>query len=209
MPMRCLLVLSILCLGAACGLAEDDRDEQLKNSYPVFYDKQFEAYCLERFDFDNNRRISRYEMRRVVEIDCSDRGVVSLTDLREFPNLRRLSCARNLLTTLDLRVCRALERADCSENRLESLQIDELRGLTDLVCRVNRIVSLDLTTNGSLRRVDCRDNALTTLDVSHCSLAMSGGVDARGCAALRTIYTAAGQQFGALLYDGTVSVEER
>ena len=43
---RALSVLFVL-LCTACGLAEDDRDEDNKYIYLDFYDKAFEAYCLE------------------------------------------------------------------------------------------------------------------------------------------------------------------
>ena len=49
----------------ACGLAEDDRDEDNKHVYLKFYDKAFETYCLEKFDTSGDGRISRYEAQRV------------------------------------------------------------------------------------------------------------------------------------------------
>lgn len=42
---RALPVLLLL-LSAACGLAEDERDEKNRYIYLTFYDKAFEAYCL-------------------------------------------------------------------------------------------------------------------------------------------------------------------
>ena len=41
---RALPVLLLL-LSAACGLAEDERDEKNRYIYLTFYDKAFEAYC--------------------------------------------------------------------------------------------------------------------------------------------------------------------
>ena len=45
---RALPVLLLL-LSAACGLAEDERDEKNRYIYLTFYDKAFEAYCLDEF----------------------------------------------------------------------------------------------------------------------------------------------------------------
>lgn len=61
---RALPVLLLL-LSAACGLAEDERDEKNRYIYLTFYDKAFEAYCLDEFDVDGDGRISRYEAQRV------------------------------------------------------------------------------------------------------------------------------------------------
>lgn len=46
---------------AACGLADDERDDKNKRVYITFADPAFEAYCLEHFDIDHDGRISRYE----------------------------------------------------------------------------------------------------------------------------------------------------
>ena len=50
---RALPVLLLL-LSAACGLAEDERDEKNRYIYLTFYDKAFEAYCLGEFDVDGD-----------------------------------------------------------------------------------------------------------------------------------------------------------
>ena len=88
---RTLSVLLVL-FCTACGLAEDDRDEENKHIYLTFYDKAFETYCLEKFDVNGDGRISRYEAQRVRRMECPERGIASLTDIREFFNLRELDC---------------------------------------------------------------------------------------------------------------------
>lgn len=88
---RALPVLLLL-LSAACGLAEDERDEKNRYIYLTFYDKAFEAYCLGEFDVDGDGRISRYEAQRVRTVECPERGVASLSDLKEFTRLERLDC---------------------------------------------------------------------------------------------------------------------
>lgn len=59
--MKRLLPALVLVSVTACGLADDERDEENKYIYPTFSDKTFEAYCLGEFDLDGNGRISRYE----------------------------------------------------------------------------------------------------------------------------------------------------
>ena len=139
---RALSVLLVL-LCTACGLAEDDRDEDNKYIYLDFYDKAFEAYCLEKFDTNGDGRISRYEAQRVRRMSCPGRGIASLTDIREFFNLRELDCSGNDLTRLDLTACTYLERLDCRDNALVSLDLDGVRGLVWMDCSGNDLPRLD------------------------------------------------------------------
>ena len=167
---RALPALLVL-LGTACGLAEDERDEKNKYIYLTFYDKAFETYCLGAFDVDGDGRISRYEAQRVLRMDCSERGIASLSDLKEFTRLERLDCRGNTLSQLDVTMTR-LERLD-----LVSLDVNGLRGLTDLNCSGNRLPRLDLQSNASLASLDCSDNALAgTLDLTACASALRADV---------------------------------
>ena len=109
---RALPVLLLL-LSAACGLAEDERDEKNRYIYLTFYDKAFEAYCLGEFDVDGDGRISRYEAQRVRTVECPERGVASLSDLKEFTRLERLDCRGNALT----RMARLLGQRPCVARR--------------------------------------------------------------------------------------------
>lgn len=163
-------------LATACGLADDPQDEKNKFVYPTFFDKTFEAFCIETFDLDGDGRISRYEAQRVRELSCPGRGIGSLSDLREFPNLERLDCSDNALEELDLTCCIYLTRVDCHGNALVRLDVEDLRSLTDLNCRDNALEQLDLTSNTSLVQLDGRSNLLRTLDVSTCSGSLQADV---------------------------------
>ena len=124
-----LLPVLLSLLASSCGLADRDSDERNRYVYLTFFDKRFEAFCLERFDLDNDSRISRYEAQRVREIACPGEGIASLADLREFVNLERLDCSGNALTELDLTACAHLSRLDCRENDLVWLDVEDLRAL--------------------------------------------------------------------------------
>ena len=186
---RALPVLLLL-LSAACGLAEDERDEKNRYIYLTFYDKAFEAYCLGEFDVDGDGRISRYEAQRVRTVECPERGVASLSDLKEFTRLERLDCRGNALTRLDVTMTR-LEWLDCSDNGLVSLDVNGLRGLAYLDCGGNSLPRLDLQSNASLATLLCPDNALAgSLDVTSCA---SLRADVRGNPSLATVYCLASQ----------------
>ena len=166
--MKRLLPALVLVSVTACGLADDERDEENKYIYPTFSDKTFEAYCLGEFDLDGNGRISRYEAQRVVRIDCSGRGIASLADVAEFANLRELDCRGNDLVRLDVSALARLERLDCSENRLASLDVEGLRALVSLDCGGNPLRQLNLSTNAfrrpRLRLRNARPLAVRPLD---------------------------------------------
>ena len=141
---RALPVLLLL-LSAACGLAEDERDEKNRYIYLTFYDKAFEAYCLGEFDVDGDGRISRYEAQRVRTVECPERGVASLSDLKEFTRLERLDCRGNALTRLDV----TMTRLDLQSNA----------SLATLLCPDNALAgSLDVTSCASGLRADVRGN---------------------------------------------------
>lgn len=200
---RFLTVLLVL-FCTACGLAEGDRDEDNKHIYLKFYDKAFETYCLETFDTNGDGRISRYEAQRVRRMSCPGLGIASLSDIREFFNLRELDCRGNDLTQLDLTACTYLERLDCSYNDLGSLDVDGLRSLTELNCSVNGLPRLDLLSNPSLVQFDCRENALTTLDLAACSANLQA--DVRSNPGLARVYCRASQHIS---FDGPTEIIPR
>ena len=193
--MKRLLPALVLVSVTACGLADDERDEENKYIYPTFSDKIFEAYCLGEFDLDGNGRISRYEAQRVVRIDCSGRGIASLADVAEFANLRELDCRGNDLVRLDVSALARLER-------------EGLRALVSLDCGGNPLRQLNLSTNASLMRFGGRGCGFGTLDLSQCARWMELA-DVRGCPSLALLYVASGQRFGALRFDGPTKVVER
>lgn len=196
--------LLLLMLAASCGLADRESDERNRYIYLTFFDKDFEAFCLERFDLNGDGRISRYEAQRVRDVSCSGAGIASLSDLREFPNLERLACSQNRLTELDLTACTRLSRLDCRDNALVRLDVEDLRGLVWVDCSGNGLAAIDFTSNRSLATLDARDNALQTLDLSTCAATLQA--DVRGNPALATVYCRSGQQ---ILFDGETSLVER
>lgn len=182
-----LFPLGALLLAAACGLAEDEQDDKNKHIYLTISDPAFETYCLEEFDTDRNGRLSRYEAQRVLEMDCSVRGIASLGEIGEFRRLQRLDCSGNALAQLDLRDCTLLQQLDCADNRLLALDLNGLRSLTALDCSGNLLPRLSLGSNASLLRLDCSRNALTgTLDLSACDARLQA--DVRTNPDLATVY---------------------
>ncbi len=206
--MHRLFTFSLLVLLSACGMAEDEREEEKRQHYVTIADPAFESYLLSVYDLNADGRISQYEAERVLRIDCPDRGIQSLYGIGSFPALRMLDCSNNELTSLDLRHLYALEQVNCSHNDLSLLQIGELRGLTRLLCSDNRIDFLHLEHTSSLSELDCSHNSLTTLDVSYCSRSMIS-VDATDNPPMTLFYRHFNQQIDRLQLDGGVQIETR
>lgn len=200
--------ISLLVLLSACGMTEDDREEEKRHSYLTLADSAFEEALLAVCDLDGDGRISRYEAERMLSIDCSGRGIRSLYGIENFTALRTLDCSDNALTGLDLQRLGSLESVDCSHNELTSLQLGNLRGLTRLNCADNRLDLLPLEYTGSLSELDCSGNLLTTLDVSGCSRRMAS-VDATDNPPMTLFYRNRNQQIEQLRLDGGVRIEER
>lgn len=180
---------------AACGLADDERDEKNKYEYIVFSDAAFEGYCLGAFDLNRDGRISLYEAQRARQIDCSDLEIGSLYDIRYFINLQRLDCSGNFITDLDVSPLLRLERLDCSRNRLTRLGIGNLRGLTALYCSDNALTALDLGGMASLTLFEGRANGYPLLDVRGCAASLRADVTDNPL--LMTVYCLSSQSIAA------------
>mgnify|MGYP000128560286 CR=1 FL=1 len=89
----------------------------------TFPDETFQNY-VKQFDKDNNGTLSPDERYEVTVIDVHEKGITSLKGIEFFPNLKKLYCADNNLTSLDVSQNTALEDLDCGNNQLTSLQLD-------------------------------------------------------------------------------------
>lgn len=202
---RLLVALCILILPTACGLAEDERDEDNKLIYINIPDGAFEKACLAACDLDANGRISRYEAQRVLDLPCADAGIRSMSGIDEFTNLRTLDCSGNEIGDLDLRRCVLLRRLNCSQNRLTNLSIRNLRSLVELRCAGNLLTTLDLSDNTVLSTIECGDNRQTVLDISFCAREIAR-LATRGNPQLEIVYVAALQRIQEQEIDAFTSI---
>lgn len=98
---------------------------------------------------------------------CSNNDLEQL-DVQKSKWLRELNCSKNRLTELDLDVAHKpnLERVECQSNQLTSLILGENKGLKKLNCANNQLTQLNLNNMNSLEELNCFNNQLTVLDVS-------------------------------------------
>ena len=129
-------------------------------------DKTFREYLLKQFDKDGNGVLTPAERYAVTEIDVNDKNITSLKGIEFFPNLKKLNCGHNRLTSLDVSKNTVLQELVCWENQLTSLDVSQNTALQELECFENKLTSLDVSQNPALKKLDCWDNRLTSLDVS-------------------------------------------
>lgn len=189
---RSLCAISLMAFCAACGMAERDDSDSKSYDYLTLQDQAFKSYCLEAFDTNRDGKLSRYEAEGVRCIDCSARGIASLSSIEAFTQLEELNCANNKIEHLDLDNNHELQRVNCAGNGLKSLEIGSLRRLTKVDCSDNRLTELALNQTASLHTLDCRQNLFTILDLAPCNAQLKA--DARQNPQLEIIYYRSGQQ---------------
>ena len=98
---------------------------------------------------------------------CSHNDLEQL-DVKNSKWLRELDCSKNELTVLDVDVTHKpnLERVECQNNKLTSLILGENKMLRKLNCANNQLTQLNLNNMISLKELKCQNNQLTALDVS-------------------------------------------
>ena len=146
-----------------------------------FADDNFKAYCVENFDKNGDKEISKSEAAAVRTINVNTDNITSLQGIEYFTNLTTLYCRGTnrynselhiteyfgSLTSLDVSQNTALTSLWCGGNQLTSLDVSHNTALTDLRCYHNPLGSLDISKNSALTILYCQSNELAELDVSH------------------------------------------
>ena len=120
-------------------------------------------YCshndLEQLDVKNSKWLR--------ELDCSKNELTVLdVDVTHKPNLVRVECQNNQLTSLILGENKGLEKLNCANNQLTQLNLNNMSALKELNCANNQLTQLNLKNMISLKELRCQNNQLTALDVS-------------------------------------------
>lgn len=176
-------------------------------------DPAFAAYLTTHFDSNGDGLLSWAELRAITAIEVNTDAVVSVDEISQMPELRRLSCCGSArgagkLTSLDVSHNPKLTTLRCDNNKLTALTVGANPLLDTLSCAGNNLTSLGVSGNPDLVYLNCAQNQLTQLDVE-ANLALRelniGGnpisvidiypcedlqtFNARGCTALSRILT--------------------
>lgn len=101
------------------------------------------------------------------ELDCSSNRLTALdVDVTHKPNLVRVECQNNKLTSLILGENQMLEKLNCANNKLTQLNLNNMSALKELNCANNQLTQLNLKNMIFLKELRCQNNQLTALDVS-------------------------------------------
>ena len=106
-------------------------------------------------------------LKDLVTLDCSHNDLEQL-DVKNSKSLVALNCSANQLTELDVDVTHKpnLERVECQNNQLTSLILGQNKLLKKLNCAHNQLTQLNLNNMSALKELNCANNQLTMLDVS-------------------------------------------
>ena len=132
-------------------------------------DDTFREYLLKQFDKDHNGTLYPAERYAVTEIDVNDKNITSLKGIEFFPNLKKLDCGHNRLTSLDVSKNTELTYLKCSYNRLTELDVSKNTELTYLDCGYNRLTELDVSQNTKLTALYFVSNKITSLQADNCT----------------------------------------
>lgn len=140
-----------------------------------FPEERFRYFITNNYDHNKDGILSDAERLGVTELyvwkEWVDGEYVTYTDINGveyFPNLEKLSCKDNPLTSLDVSSLSALKELDCGSNQLTALNISGCEALETLYCDHNQLSSLDVSSCPNINHFVCSDNLLSLLDVSNC-----------------------------------------
>ena len=154
----------------------------------TFPDDEFRKY-VRTFETSGDNIFSSSEKATVKNMNCSIKGIASLTGIQNFTELENLNCSdNNGLTTLNLTMNTKLKTLNCSSCNLSSLNVNSCTNLQSLDCHYNTSLdtlniaalsklkelnvrscnfgSLNVSNNTALTTLDCSYNYLTSLNVS-------------------------------------------
>ena len=121
-------------------------------------------YCshndLEQLDVKNSKWLR--------ELDCSKNELTKLdVDVTHKPNLVRVECQNNQLTSLILGENKMLRKLNCANNQLTQLNLNNMISLTELNCANNQLTVLDVSSSPDLTSLWLKNNQLTSLNLDN------------------------------------------
>ena len=133
----------------------------------TFPDDVFREWVSVHCDKDSDGFLSDAERSQCTYIIVEKMGITSLTGIELFPNLTRLNCDDNNLSSLDVSNNTALTDLCCDYNNLSSLDVSNNTALATLSCVENNLSNLDVSNNTALEDLYCFENNLSSLDLSN------------------------------------------
>lgn len=117
-------------------------------------------------DVNADGEIDQSEADLVYYLNVNNAGVVSLSGLEDFTNLKSLQVRGNNIVSVNLSGFTNLEYFDCMESNIHSLSVSGLNALGSIYCDDNPLSYLDLHDLPAIREVYCSNTLLTELNLS-------------------------------------------
>ena len=120
-------------------------------------------YCDTEFEVDVKNS------KWLKELDCSKNNRLTALDLdvAHKPNLVRVECQNNKLTSLILGENQMLEKLNCANNQLTQLNLNNMISLKELKCQNNQLTALDVSSSPNLTTLVLKNNHLTSLNLDN------------------------------------------
>ena len=145
-----------LITGIDTGIAINDTNFQVVALWDYIYRKRYNGDGV----------LSDEEIERITSIDVVYEKIKSLKGIEFFPNLKKLNCHGNSITSLDLTANTKLEEIDCYGCPVESLEVSQCKELKSLNCSWTKITTLNVRENALLEKLICWYLPLGTIDLS-------------------------------------------
>lgn len=115
---------------------------------------------LEQLDVKNSKFL--------VALNCSVNQLTELdVDVTHKPNLERVECQNNQLTSLILGQNKLLKKLNCANNQLTQLNLNNMISLEELKCQNNQLTALDVSSSPNLTTLVLKNNHLTSLNLDN------------------------------------------
>lgn len=153
------------------GTAYGDEIRFSTSSEPVveFADEKLAAFIIGEYDLNNDGKLQESEAAKIQNLDCSGKGIKSLSGIENLTELKELRATANELTSIDLSANSKLEVLWAFDNpALSSVNLSELEILKYVHVYRTALSSIDVKGLPSLTELILYDNPdLTSVDVTH------------------------------------------
>jgi hypothetical protein len=130
-------------------------------------DSMFRVFLIEKYDISQDGKLSFFECRSIVDLDCNGRNISSVKGIEKFENLKTINCSNNKIKSLDLTNCPKLEEVQCVNNKIEEILIPKTNKISKLYCAMNELTKLNTPRLTNLTTLDCASNKLTELNTDN------------------------------------------
>lgn len=138
-------------------------------------DNQLEQLDVSHLELDylycSNNKLEQLDVKNskwLKELDCSKNELTGLdVDVAHKPNLIRVECQNNQLTSLILGQNKGLKKLNCAHNQLTQLNLNNMSALEELRCQNNQLTALDVSSSPDLTKLWLKNNHLTSLNLDN------------------------------------------